>query len=68
MNMNYEQNEFIVENYRKFLNDRLKLDTFNAKLQYYFKTTLDFKQIITECKNNNKGCNDIGKFLLGGLK
>lgn len=64
MQLTYEQNEYISKQYRKFLDKNLTLDKLNVQLQKKFNVDYDFRKIIKECKQQNKGSYDIGWALL----
>jgi hypothetical protein len=62
--LTYEQCQFIQKLYIKFLCGKTTLEKMNEKMQKHFNVTIDFKQVISECKEMNKGYYDITwKFL-----
>lgn len=60
MQLTYEQSECISKLYRKYLDKKLSLDNFNEQLQKKFSVDYDFRKVIKECKQQNKGSYDIG--------
>ena len=60
MQLTYAQTEYISKQYNKFLDNKLSLEKFNSNLQKYFSVSYDFKPIIKQCYELNKGSSDIG--------
>lgn len=60
MQLTYNQCEYISKQYRRYLDGKITLDKCSENLQKHFNVSYDFRPVITECKEMNKGAYDIG--------
>ena len=55
MLLTYDQCEYVRKQYLQYVKGKITLDKINNRLQKYFNTTKDFKEVITECEKYNRG-------------